>query len=329
MDQPWIGEARPRALSPDDFETAAARLACEPAAIRAVWEVEAAGQHFLPDGGVIRRFEPHHFPRHHWLTLGFEPRVGEAPWRAAVRLSDEAMFRTAAALDLEAACRATSWGAPQIMGFNHRDAGFASATAMVAHMARGAPQQLGAFVQLIEGWELAPALRAHDWAGFARRYNGTGQIATYARRMEAAWRRHAEGVPSPVVLRVGDRGASVERLQAALGISADGAFGPETLAAVRAFQRAEGLDVDGIVGAKTWAALSTAAAFQPPPAQETPADALLDHIREWSTVGGAAAAAVATLSQALPPTAMTLLVAGALGLGGVALLAWTLRLLRA
>ena len=328
MDQPWIGEARPRVLSPADFETAATRLQCEPAAIRAVWAVEAAGQHFGADGGVIRRFEPHHFPRQHWPSLGFAPRPGEAPWRAAMRLSDEAMFRAAATLDLEAACRATSWGAPQIMGFNHREAGFDTASAMVAHMARGAPQQLGAFVQLIEGWDLAPALRAHDWASFARRYNGSGQIETYARRMEAAWRRHAEGVPSPVVLRVGDRGEAVLRLQAALRIVEDGAFGPETLAAVRAFQRAEGLAVDGVVGAQTWAALSRAATGVEPQAQETPADALLDQIREWSAVAGAVAAAVATLSQALPPAAMTLLVAGAVGFGGLALLAWALRLVR-
>ncbi|MGY6411849.1 MAG: N-acetylmuramidase domain-containing protein [Alkalilacustris sp.] len=325
MDQPWIGEARPRALSAADFETAAARLQCEAAAIRAVWEVEAAGQHFLPDGGVVRRFEPHHFPRSHWSALGFAPRPGEAPWRAALRLSDEAMFRAAAALDTEAACRATSWGAPQIMGFNHRDAGFDTAAAMVAHMARGAPQQLGAFVQLIEGWGLAPALRAHDWAAFARRYNGTGQIETYARRMEAAWRRHADGVASPVVLRVGDRGASVMRLQAALGIPEDGAFGPETLSAVRAFQTAQGLSVDGIVGAQTWAALARASADVVPEVQETPADALLGRIRDWSAVGGAVAATVATLAQALPPTAMTILVAGAVGCGGIAMLALALR----
>ncbi len=322
MDHPWIGEAQPRALSPEDFETAAQRLQCEAAAIRAVWEVEAAGRHFLSDGSVVRRFEPHHFPREHWQALGFVPRAGEAPWRAALRLSDEAMFRTAARLDLEAACRATSWGAPQIMGFNHRDAGFGSAVEMVAHMAFGAPQQLGAFVQLIEGWELAPALRAHDWAAFARRYNGTGQIDSYARRMEAAWRRHAQGKASPVVLRVGDRGAAVVRLQAALGIAEDGAFGPETLAAVRAFQTSEGLSVDGVVGAQTWAALTRGPVTVVPPAQDTPMDALLEQVREWSATAGALAAAVAALTQVVPPPALALLVTGALGLGLVAVAAW-------
>ena len=49
-------------------------------------------------------------------------------------------------------------------------------------------------------------------------------------------------------LREGDRGAAVRRLQRRLGITADGAFGPQTERAVRRFQRRNGLVADGIVG---------------------------------------------------------------------------------
>jgi peptidoglycan DL-endopeptidase CwlO len=57
------------------------------------------------------------------------------------------------------------------------------------------------------------------------------------------------------LLRFGSRGPAVARVQRALGVAADGIFGPRTRAAVRAFQRGHGLLVDGIVGPQTRGAL--------------------------------------------------------------------------
>jgi peptidoglycan hydrolase-like protein with peptidoglycan-binding domain len=57
------------------------------------------------------------------------------------------------------------------------------------------------------------------------------------------------------LLRFGSRGAAVARLQRALGIPADGIFGPQTRRAVRAYQGRHGLVVDGIVGPRTGSAL--------------------------------------------------------------------------
>jgi peptidoglycan hydrolase-like protein with peptidoglycan-binding domain len=48
--------------------------------------------------------------------------------------------------------------------------------------------------------------------------------------------------------------------------AADGAFGPKTLAAVKAFQQSRGLAADGVVGPKTWSALNAATAPRPAPA---------------------------------------------------------------
>lgn len=57
--------------------------------------------------------------------------------------------------------------------------------------------------------------------------------------------------------------ADVRSVQAAVGVTVDGDFGPATLAAVRAAQAAAGLKVDGIVGPAT-RKLFSQAAVQPP-----------------------------------------------------------------
>jgi len=57
----------------------------------------------------------------------------------------------------------------------------------------------------------------------------------------------------------GASGSSVAAIQRALGITADGVYGPRTRAAVRRFQRREGLAVDGVAGSATLAALGLSA----------------------------------------------------------------------
>jgi hypothetical protein len=58
-----------------------------------------------------------------------------------------------------------------------------------------------------------------------------------------------------MLVKRGDRGAAVERVQGALGIAVDGVFGPQTERAVKRFQREKGLLADGIVGPQTRQAL--------------------------------------------------------------------------
>ena len=55
-----------------------------------------------------------------------------------------------------------------------------------------------------------------------------------------------------MILKVGSRGEDVKKLQAKLGLGADGIFGKGTEDAVKSFQTKNGLSPDGIVGENTW-----------------------------------------------------------------------------
>ena len=55
-----------------------------------------------------------------------------------------------------------------------------------------------------------------------------------------------------MLLKVGSKGEDVKKLQAKLGLGADGIFGKGTEEAVKAFQTKNGLNPDGLVGEGTW-----------------------------------------------------------------------------
>lgn len=63
-----------------------------------------------------------------------------------------------------------------------------------------------------------------------------------------------------MTLKFGSRGDTVKQVQTLLGITADGIYGKQTEAAVRAYQLAHSLTADGIAGAKTLASMGIEAA---------------------------------------------------------------------
>jgi hypothetical protein len=87
-------------------------------------------------------------------------------------------------------------------------------------------------------------------------------------------------------------GASVAAIQRALGLPADGVYGPRTRAAVRRFQRRHGLTVDGVAGPQTLAELGLSGADD-----AAPSDSAAD---STDTAAGSAApdaSATATLQR--------------------------------
>lgn len=81
----------------------------------------------------------------------------------------------------------------------------------------------------------------------------TWQLIKQVRARQRSARRASSGRGAGE--RVRSRGGAVARLQRALGITADGIFGPGTAHAVRAFQRGRSLTADGVVGPATWRSL--------------------------------------------------------------------------
>src|SRR3954470_3454163 len=90
-------------------------------------------------------------------------------------------------------------------------------------------------------------------AAFAATGSGGGS-GSHVSASSSANRAIAPAAPAHY-LRIGSQGPDVVRIQAALGQTPDGVFGPRTDAAVRIFQARNGLASDGIVGPRTWGVL--------------------------------------------------------------------------
>jgi len=229
--------------------------------------VESSGETFWALNGrlvVPVRFEAHIFgQRTGYRFNDSHPDLSCGSWNPALAATTRSgaweQLERARLLETTAANEATSWGAFQVMGFHWARLGYPSVDAFVDSMSRnGDDGQMDAFAQFVlEDPALRASLRIGAWRDVERRYNGGGQGGAYAVKLEAAAALYAgQSAPiAPRVLRKGDRGADVAALQTALGIRADGDFGPQTDQAVRLFQADRGLVVDGLAGTMTRRAL--------------------------------------------------------------------------
>jgi hypothetical protein len=165
------------ALTDKDFAEAAAFLRCDPAAIKAVCEVETPKGGFNPDGSPTTLFEGHWFYK---FTGGAyavsHPSICYPTWTrefyGKTWEQEKGRLELAKSLDLEAALQSASWGRFQIMGFNWNKTGHRSLYEFVNAMAESEEAQLMAFVNFVEFDHMDDELRNHDWSGFARLYNG-------------------------------------------------------------------------------------------------------------------------------------------------------------
>lgn len=208
------GKATPRSAS--DVKAVADRLDIEVEKLLAVLEVEAAGSGFDHAGRPKILYEAHVFWRNLPRELREEANRQGLAWshweRGRYPRGSDAMYETLAKaieIDEDAALKACSWGAPQILGENFAMVGFATVQEMVAAFMDSERAQIEALAAYLEDASLGITLRCGDWAGFARVYNGPSySVHRYDERLEEAYQRliahrepaAPEPVPAPVVV---------------------------------------------------------------------------------------------------------------------------------
>jgi hypothetical protein len=231
--------------------------------IHAVLDVETRGSGF-DDNGVIRLFEEHIFYRQLPKSKRDEAvRKGLAhpKWRRNYKDNYNRLLK-AYDFDPTAALESCSWGLGQIMGFNCKLSGYNTALDMVNHFAVSESNQLEAMIEFIVTANLDDELRRHDWANFARGYNGAGYKANkydtrllnrylwWSKRPDTPWtpdmakQEHEEVeeiiANEPEVVYTGDTSPAKCMV---------------STAEVKQYQASKGLSVDGIIGPKTWGSL--------------------------------------------------------------------------
>ena len=216
------------------IERQATRLRVSAADLAAVLFVESGGKGFNSDGTPIIRFENHKFDEY-WGRDPDNPenqaafnnhfrynRLGE-PWKdhefreattGAWESSTQTqtyyyrVLRFARAISQqyspgdnssdEPALKSISFGMGQIMGFNHRDAGYYSARELYDNFSRSIRVQLDGVIAFIEnnrGGACLRALRNGDYFRFAEIYNGSGQATIYSTRIRNAAQAYDRVVP--------------------------------------------------------------------------------------------------------------------------------------
>jgi N-acetylmuramidase-like protein/peptidase M15-like protein len=193
------------------LNTLSARAEIMPAAALAVWNVESGTFPFLKGRPVLRlechklweewgQTDPERFDAHFqfgghagiaglaWTNHRFRTKDGE--WRnlhGSQQQEYEAFVLARRLAGFEIACRVSSFGGPQVMGFNHAKLGYSDAVSLYRAFGRGLRAQVLGFFDFCQSENLFPALKARDWHAFARVYNGPSRTDSYAEKINDAF----------------------------------------------------------------------------------------------------------------------------------------------
>lgn len=169
-------------LSKNDVLVAALGLGVEPAALKAVIDVEAASSGFDNQGRPTILFERHkmwsELTKINWITKRNElaakyPDICNKSSGAYNVRPQYEKLRIASELNWDVAHKSASWGLGQVMGFNATSLGYADIKEFIDAMYESEAKQLDAMCRFIKINRLTSALKSRNWAAFAKGYNGS------------------------------------------------------------------------------------------------------------------------------------------------------------
>jgi hypothetical protein len=251
---PFQGAGRP--LSIAGLTGIGQKLGVRAVEIWTVLAVETSGCGYMPDRRPEILYERHIF---HRLTKGkYDDGDISAPTVGGYGESEANQYdrlALAIAKNRAAALQSCSWGIGQIMGDNYALAGFSDVEPMVAAMSESEDHQLAAMGNFLVGSRLDIPLQAHDWASFARGYNGPNYgIHGYDVRLNAEFQKYsAEGLPD---LNVRAAQLYLTYLRFHPG-PVDGIAGKRTCSALVDFQTQHRLTKTPVIDPETVAQLSS------------------------------------------------------------------------
>ncbi len=228
-------------LKEADFIRAADMIGCSVPAIKAIAEVESAGDGFDKEGRIKILFERHKF---HKFTNGKyslqHPDISNSV-PGGYTFDEYKRFNKAYSLDKEAAMKSCSWGSFQVMGYHYALCGYESVDEFVDAQKTVLGQLLTVVKFINSNPQLRKALVEENWKEVALRYNGAGYKKNqYDEKLLTAYNKHKQ------LTKLFN--ACIQGYLNSLGFScgvADGVVGEKTRDAIKKFEKHNGLEVSG------------------------------------------------------------------------------------
>jgi len=169
-------------LTDADISQKAEENDLSPAAVQAVVKVESNGRGFRRDGSLKILFEGHIFWKeldkvdlnpHNYVAGNEDIVYRSATYDYYAPSLQYGRLNKAKKIHETAALKSASYGMFQIMGFNHKTAGFDTVNEFVESLKVSEMNQLEAFLTFVKNTKgCYEALKNKDWSRFARIYNG-------------------------------------------------------------------------------------------------------------------------------------------------------------